>query len=75
LRFYSEAMGKHQYLPNGNVLIVVPEEGRVLVASSRGQKVMEFNNISAKSAKYNGHVKNGLWMPMGYFEHLPECLQ
>jgi hypothetical protein len=72
VRFYSGTMGKHQYLPNGNVLIVVPDEGRFLVASSNGQKIMEYNNIS-ETVDYNGHVENGLWVPLDYFEKLPDC--
>jgi hypothetical protein len=75
VRFNSKHMGKHQYLPNGNILIVVPGEGRILVVSSTGQKVMEFNNISKTSVENNAHVENGLWMPLDSFNKLPECLQ
>jgi len=75
VRFYSESMGKHQYLPNGNVLIVVPEEGRVLVVTPTGQMVMEYNNISAKGASINGIINNGLWVPADYFDTFPECSQ
>jgi hypothetical protein len=73
VHFYSSAMGLHQYLPNGNVLIVVPAEGRVLVVSSTGQKVLEYNNITTDKVDYNGHVENGLWLPLGYFQDFPEC--
>jgi len=75
VRFYSGTMGKHQYLPNGNVLIVVPNEGRILVASPTGQKIMEYNNISAKTVDYNAHVENGIWVPTDYFDEFPECSQ
>ena len=75
VRFYTKHMGKHQYLPNGNVLIVVPEEGRILVVSSTGQMIMEFNNLSERSVKNNVHVENGLWMPLDYFDKFPECSQ
>jgi hypothetical protein len=74
VRFYSATMGKHQYLPNGNVLIVVPDEGRILVVSSTGQKIMEYNNISA-TVDYNAHVENGLWVQLDYFDKIPECSQ
>lgn len=72
VRFYSRTMGKHQYLPNGNVLIVVPDEGRVLEATSDGDLVMEFDNLS-KSPAYNEHVENGGWLPAGYFSVAPSC--
>ncbi len=75
VHFYTESMGKHQYLPNGNILIVVPDEGRILVVTATGQRVMEFNNVSAKGDEYNGHVENGLWVPLNYFDKFPACSQ
>ena len=74
LNFYSEFMGKHQYLPNGNILVVIPGEGRVLEVTATGDKVMEFNNMSVYSAEQNVHMENGLWVPAGYFDELPACL-
>ncbi len=71
--FRSEYMGKHQYLPNHNVLIVVPGEGRVLEVTEDGRKVMEFNNISVRSPSYNEHVDNGVWVPPDYFQAMPDC--
>ncbi len=73
LFFYSHSMGKHQYLPNGNVLIVVPGEGRVLEVTKHGKKVLEFNNVLEDQNGLNGHVENGMWVPPDYFEKLPEC--
>jgi hypothetical protein len=75
VRFYSESMGKHQYLPNGNIFIVIPEEGRVLVVTATGNLVMEYNNISAIGVGINGIVNNGLWVPNDYFNTFPVCLQ
>lgn len=72
-RFYSASMGTHQYQPNGNVLITVPDEGRVLLFSAHGEPIMEFNNISSKSVKFNEHVENGAWFPRGYFVGTPAC--
>jgi hypothetical protein len=72
-RFYSGSMGTHQYQPNGNVLITVPDEGRVLLVSGRGDPIMEFNNVSSKSAQFNEHVENSAWLPPGYFKRTPEC--
>jgi hypothetical protein len=72
--FYSSAMGRHQYLPNGNVLVVVPGEGRVIEVSHDGHNVMEFNNLSPVSFEYNEHVENGMWVPMDYFDSVPSCV-
>ena len=74
-RFYSAEMGSHQYQPNGNVLITVPGEGRVLLVSASGDPIMEFNNVSSQSAALNEHVENGVWLPPGYFSSLPECAE
>jgi len=69
--FYNKWMGKHQYLPNGNVLLVSAGEGRVVVLSNDGRKLLEFNNII--SEEYNGHVENGMWLPENYFDRIPSC--
>jgi hypothetical protein len=71
--FYSAFMGQHQHLPNGNVLIVSPGEGRALERSPEGGLVMEFNNLPAAGSRFNDHVENGAWLPGDYFETLPSC--
>jgi hypothetical protein len=73
ITFYSDSMGDHQYLPNGNVLIVVPLEGRVLVLSRHGKRVMEFNNVIEGLDKINAHVSNGMWIPEDFFDKIPKC--
>jgi hypothetical protein len=60
-------------MPNGNLLIVVPDEGRVLEVTASGSIVMEFNNLSSRFAAYNEHVENGVWLPPGYFQTVPDC--
>jgi hypothetical protein len=69
----SPYMGAHQYLPNGNLLIVAPGEGRAFERSPSGALVMEFNNIPAQGSEFNDHVENGVWLPEGYFTALPAC--
>jgi hypothetical protein len=71
--FYTGTMGKHQYLANGNVLIVVPDEGRVLEVSPSGSLVMEFNNLAPGSSVHNDHVQDAMWLPAGYFPAMPSC--
>jgi hypothetical protein len=66
-------MGVHQYLPNGNVLIVLPGEGRVLEVTRDGHYVMEFNNLLRGHPAYNEHVENGIWVPTDYFTEFPHC--
>jgi len=69
----SPYMGVHQYLPNGNVLIVSPGEGRAIERSPAGDLVMEFNNVPTQGSEFNDHVENGVWLPDGYFPTLPAC--
>jgi hypothetical protein len=73
VRFYSGAMGKHQTLPGGGVLIVVPEEGRVVVASPTGERVWEFNNLAPDLDGVHAHVCNALWLPPDHFADVPGC--
>jgi hypothetical protein len=42
--FYTDQMGKHQYLPNGNVLITEPMAGRAFEATPDGRIVWWFVN-------------------------------
>ena len=71
--FSTSARGKHQYLNNGNILVIIPGEGRAVELSSDGNKVLEFNNISPDWKNYNEDVVNGLWLEPGYFTTLPKC--
>ena len=73
LSFYTASMGKHQYLPNGNILIVVSGEGRILEVTKHGEKVMEFNNLSKFSNEHNVHVSNGVWLQTDFFDNFPKC--
>lgn len=73
LVFYTFYMGKHQYLPNGNVLVTVPEEGRVIEVTGHGDKVMEFNNLAEGLEDFNGHLQNGIWLSDSFFTAMPEC--
>jgi hypothetical protein len=69
--FSSPAMGKHQYLPDGGVLITSPDEGRVMLVTDAGDKIFEFNNVV--NEKYNSHVENAIWLSASYFPVFPSC--
>jgi hypothetical protein len=71
LRFYSAWAGKLQVLPGGAVLVVVPEEGRVLEATWSGKLIFEFNNIWSDGV--NGYVVNAAWLPTTFFDRDPSC--
>ena len=69
----ADGMGVHQYLPNGNIRLVVPGEGRVLEVTAQGEVVLEFNNLVGDRPQLNGHVANAMWLPTEYFDPLPVC--
>lgn len=69
--FYTLDMGKHQRLSNGNILITVPREGRVIETTPSGELAFEFNNIF--SERTNGTVANAIWLPPEYFKTFPAC--
>lgn len=71
--FGTEFRGKHQWLPNGNVLITIPEQGQAIEVDPAGEVVLEFNNISAFDEAYNEDLVNAIWLPAGYFDTEPGC--
>jgi hypothetical protein len=46
--FYTNWMGKHQYLPNGNILITQSEAGRAFEIDGNGEIVWEYINRYSK---------------------------
>jgi hypothetical protein len=42
--FYTWIRGKHEHLPNGNILVTEPQGGRVLEVDSAGNAVWEYRN-------------------------------
>ncbi|MEL7300207.1 MAG: arylsulfotransferase family protein [Pseudomonadota bacterium] len=70
--FKSAFRGKHQHLPNGNILITIPEQGQVLEVTADGAVAVEFNNPAAREG-FNEDIVNAKWYAPGYFETLPAC--
>jgi hypothetical protein len=71
LHFYSGTAGKIQTLPGGALLIVVPDEGRVIEALWSGEMIFEFNNVWTE--RVNGYVVNAAWLPKNFFDEEPSC--
>ncbi|MCP4263574.1 MAG: hypothetical protein GY774_39620 [Planctomycetes bacterium] len=44
-RFYSDILGKHQWLPNGNLIISEPTNGRAFEINKNGNIVWEYFNV------------------------------
>ncbi|HEX2100759.1 MAG TPA: arylsulfotransferase family protein [Candidatus Synoicihabitans sp.] len=59
--FYTEFMGKHQWLPNGNLLLVESVHGRVLEVDENGQVVWQFVNVLRDG--WLGAVAEGIRVP------------
>ena len=60
--FYTEIMGKHQWLPNGNLLITEPRRGRAFEIDRDGRVVWEYMNV----------VEDGYAAVMEEVQRLPE---
>jgi hypothetical protein len=45
--FYTNIMGKHQWLPNGNLLILEAMNGRVIEVNAKKEIVWSYNNLIA----------------------------
>lgn len=69
--YFSWIMGTHQKLPNGNWLISVPKQGRVLEISAAGAPVREYDNIL--DAGYNSFLTHAELLPLDFFTKLPHC--
>jgi hypothetical protein len=46
--FYTDIMGKHQWLPNGNMLITESTKGRAFEIDPQGALVWEYFNLTTK---------------------------
>ena len=64
--FYSGARGVHQVLPNGNILITSPHQGRVLEVDAAGETVFEF--VNTYDAKESLNISEARWFPLDYFD-------
>ena len=69
--FFTNIMGTHQRLPNGNWLIVASRTGRVIEVTSEGARVREFHNRINDS--YSAIIAHAEWLPEGFFDTLPVC--
>jgi hypothetical protein len=62
--FYTSVMGKHQWLPNGNLLITETRQGRAFEINRRGEVVWEYVNYVDRGVI--GIVTEVLRLPLEY---------
>jgi hypothetical protein len=62
--FFTDIMGKHQWLPNGNLLLVESTRGRVLEVDPEGRLVWEFVNLIGNGLA--GAVSEGTRLPVTF---------
>ncbi len=74
-RFYSYDRGKHQVLPNGNILFSVPLYGSVREVTPDGRVVFEFLNIYDKEKNLTLSVAEAVYLPPDFYdlEKMPSC--
>jgi hypothetical protein len=66
-KFYSNIRGRHQILPNGNILITSSMQGRVFMVNPKGEIVFEFIN----EYDNNGDIlliSEAKWLPQDFFD-------
>lgn len=68
-RFYSQYMGKHEYLKDGTLQITVPYEGRAMEFDKDGKLLLEINNLFNEG--HNAYISDYLWLPEDYFDTEP----
>ncbi|MDX1292332.1 MAG: hypothetical protein R3265_05960, partial [Hyphomonas sp.] len=71
--FKSEFRGKHEHLPNGNMLLTIPEQGQIYEVTRGGDVVLEINNVLAKAPQWNEDVANAKWYPDDFLTEIPAC--
>ncbi len=64
--FYTDIRGKQEFLPNGNILIVEAQSGRVVEITRQGDPVWEYVNRFDDSRI--AFISNARRYPPGYFE-------
>ena len=69
-RFYTQYMGKHEYLDDGTLQVVVPFEGRVLELGPDGEPLLEINNLF--SPDHNAFVADYVLLAPDFFDTRPE---
>lgn len=69
IQFYSQYMGKHEYLHDGTLQVTVPYEGRALEFNQDGKLLLEINNIFNEG--HNAFISDYLWLPEDYFDRPP----
>jgi hypothetical protein len=62
--FFTSVMGKHQRLPNGNLLLTEGQSGRAIEVDPSGQPVWEYFNIVAKGLA--AHLTEATRIPPSY---------
>lgn len=67
--------GRHQLLPGGNLLITVPQQGRILEVTPDNEVVFEFLNKYRAEAGRNLVLSEARWLPADYFDfkEFPSC--
>jgi hypothetical protein len=73
--FYSRIRGKHQVLPNNNILITISQQGRVLEVTNSGEVAFEFLNPYRSKNNAKLLISEARYLPINYFtfKEAPKC--
>ena len=64
--FYSNIRGKHEILPNGNILITSSMQGRIMIVNSAGETLFEFINPYDEKGNVLT-LSESIWLPNDFF--------
>jgi len=73
--FYTSGRGKHQILPDGSLLVVSSEQGRVFEVDQAGRIVFEFVNYRDDETTSAFILSEATWLPEDFFDfdEFPRC--
>ena len=65
---YTRNSGNHQMLPNGNILMTVSQQGRVVEVTPDGEVAFEFLNTYDADEDTALPVMECIYLPEGFFD-------
>ncbi len=61
--FYTDLQGTHELQPNGDILSVLPRQGRVLSFDQDGRRIFEFRNLYSEADQLSASVTEAFILP------------
>ena len=69
--YFESAFSRMRLAGNGNLLLILPQMGKLVEVDKLGHTVFSYTNIAGDKAI--GHLPNAQWLPENYFTEMPKC--